>query len=532
MSVREYVGARYVPKFSDKNNGDWDNTYSYEALEIVKYGNDYYTAKIPVPVGEAITDTTYWVLTGNYNGAISTLTARVAALETDVADITNLKWYNIADYGMEPGDNIYDDLYDLLWDHVHPGGGGVVYFPRGRYTLDYTILIPENTIFMGEGDATQIIFDLTDTYLGAAFITGGPNITIRDMVVEPDSNAAYAVRGSLPNGIGISDVDFESLVTKRSHVVSRRSGIRNIHIENVNAPNANYCIQIEPDIYTVKDIFISNHCIPNGMFSIEPTNGGGRIENVYVDNLICDTCRIGAGNLDGKNININGLTCTQLLAMVDDVNITNFKIESGAGNRLATSIYYAITLVAAGKNINLVNGLIRHATASPQTRFLYVETLPTNIYACNVNLSKESDAYTNANYTEYAEVEEINCNIGIMNPQYNALSNPAAAATASIPTVVNFSENKGCSHVSGCFVYDGSADMVIGELPTPIKNNPRINRNASGLGMVYTLSGQGAAITPIPIAIVLKPLDGKIHALANAANTYTTPSVILFSLDW
>ena len=45
MSVQTYVGARYVPKFSDLNGGDWDNQYSYEALEIVKNGNDYFVKR-------------------------------------------------------------------------------------------------------------------------------------------------------------------------------------------------------------------------------------------------------------------------------------------------------------------------------------------------------------------------------------------------------------------------------------------------------------------------------------------------------
>ena len=94
MGVQTYVGARYVPKFTDKNGGDWDNTFSYEALEIVKHGSDFYTAKIPVPVGVAITDTQYWVLTGEYNGAIASLNTRVSDLESDVAGLEGIKAIN------------------------------------------------------------------------------------------------------------------------------------------------------------------------------------------------------------------------------------------------------------------------------------------------------------------------------------------------------------------------------------------------------------------------------------------------------
>lgn len=71
MGTRQYIGARYVPRFSNVNNGIWSNVYTYEPLTIVKNGNDYYTSKKEVPTGIAITNTEYWVLTGNYNGAIS-----------------------------------------------------------------------------------------------------------------------------------------------------------------------------------------------------------------------------------------------------------------------------------------------------------------------------------------------------------------------------------------------------------------------------------------------------------------------------
>lgn len=84
--MRQYVGARYVPKFSDVNDGEWSSTYSYEALIIVRYGNDYYTSKKPVPVGIEITNDEYWVLSGDYNGAISALNGRVDGVQDELDD--------------------------------------------------------------------------------------------------------------------------------------------------------------------------------------------------------------------------------------------------------------------------------------------------------------------------------------------------------------------------------------------------------------------------------------------------------------
>ena len=68
MGTRQYIGARYVPKFA--NPIEWNNARAYESLEIVTYLGTSYTSKKPVPVGIDITDTTYWVATGSYNSQV------------------------------------------------------------------------------------------------------------------------------------------------------------------------------------------------------------------------------------------------------------------------------------------------------------------------------------------------------------------------------------------------------------------------------------------------------------------------------
>lgn len=66
MSVREYIGARYVPLFV----GEWDNTREYEPLCIVTYQGSSYTSRQFVPVGIAITNDSFWAETGNYSAQI------------------------------------------------------------------------------------------------------------------------------------------------------------------------------------------------------------------------------------------------------------------------------------------------------------------------------------------------------------------------------------------------------------------------------------------------------------------------------
>ena len=76
MSVREFVGARYVPIIA----GEWDSTKTYEPLMVVTYQGASYTSRQYVPAGIEITDEKFWVLSANYN-------AQVEAYRKEVRDI-------------------------------------------------------------------------------------------------------------------------------------------------------------------------------------------------------------------------------------------------------------------------------------------------------------------------------------------------------------------------------------------------------------------------------------------------------------
>lgn len=63
---RQYVGARYVPKLM----GEWNKALQYEPLSIVTYLGNSFTSKAPVPANIDISNTDYWVNTGNYNAQV------------------------------------------------------------------------------------------------------------------------------------------------------------------------------------------------------------------------------------------------------------------------------------------------------------------------------------------------------------------------------------------------------------------------------------------------------------------------------
>lgn len=88
---RQYVGARYVPKIM----GEWNKALQYEALSIVTHRGNSFTSKVPVPPNIDITNTDYWINTGNYNAQVEayrkeTLEAKQLANNTN-ADLQAFK---------------------------------------------------------------------------------------------------------------------------------------------------------------------------------------------------------------------------------------------------------------------------------------------------------------------------------------------------------------------------------------------------------------------------------------------------------
>lgn len=87
MAIREYVGARYVPRFM----GTYNASQIYEALDVVDNGiGTSYIAKKTVPAGTALTNTEYWFVYGATSGAILNLQNQIDALDGRVDHLETL----------------------------------------------------------------------------------------------------------------------------------------------------------------------------------------------------------------------------------------------------------------------------------------------------------------------------------------------------------------------------------------------------------------------------------------------------------
>ena len=87
--VKQYVGARYVPKFASPL--EWAADTSYEALTIVTFNNASYTSKIQVPptVGNPANNPKYWALTGNYNAQVEQYRQETIQVKNEITESQN-----------------------------------------------------------------------------------------------------------------------------------------------------------------------------------------------------------------------------------------------------------------------------------------------------------------------------------------------------------------------------------------------------------------------------------------------------------
>ena len=158
--VKQYVGARYVPKFASPV--EWTADTSYEALTIVTFNNASYTSKIQVPptVGNPANNPKYWALTGNYNAqveqyrqetenynaqvedyrqSVGNYNAQVEEYKQSVIDLKNsLKTKPIVN-ALYLDNVINNNVIDADALNNAISTYGRIYIPKGHYTVNGTI---------------------------------------------------------------------------------------------------------------------------------------------------------------------------------------------------------------------------------------------------------------------------------------------------------------------------------------------------------------------------------------------------------
>lgn len=172
-----YVGARYVPLLV----GEWDTTKQteYEPLTVVQYQGNSYTSRTYVPKNIDITNTEYWVVTGNYDAQIEAYRKEVKSISDRLPLKRNKKRVIIC---------VYDSLGDgfvtasdvrhgwFYWlKQLHPEftvigasypGAGLAGFTSGADNKSFFLSLSRGVTLPEDVDAT----DVTDIW-----VAGGTN---------------------------------------------------------------------------------------------------------------------------------------------------------------------------------------------------------------------------------------------------------------------------------------------------------------------------------------------------------------------
>jgi len=187
MTVRQYIGARYVPRF----RGEWDNTTQYDALDVVDNGSGTsYIARKTVPAGTPLTNTEYWFIYGTSSGAILDLQNRVDNIEDEIDDIKKDNRYFI----------FQGDSYSLTSFYSFDTWGELLPQYLGLSVNDYTLLENDGAGFTDPGGQTNQTFiqqlvanpvskDVTDV-----FVAGGANDRNSSAATIKAAIASYAAK--------------------------------------------------------------------------------------------------------------------------------------------------------------------------------------------------------------------------------------------------------------------------------------------------------------------------------------------------
>ena len=214
--VREYIGARYVPKFSDN---PYDPTQDYEALTVVDNGmGTSYITKIPTPAGTPLTNTTHWHIYGASSGAIINLQNQI--------DVINNKMNSVCvdSYGAI-GDGVTDDtqaFIDAFSD------AKVVSLNANKSYLIKDVTMPVGAWLVGPG---EIVFDFE---IDTNCIKLSGNNKIIGVKFTDNGSTLYNDPYGIIYGFEVENVEVSNCIFDDIHIGYA------IHIDHSNHININH----------------------------------------------------------------------------------------------------------------------------------------------------------------------------------------------------------------------------------------------------------------------------------------------------
>lgn len=287
MAVRQYIGARYVPRFM----GTYDPTQQYEALDVVDNGSGTsYIARKNVPPGTPLTDAEYWFVYGASSGAILALQNRMDTAEQDIIDLNKdidlLKYGDIIlvsdSYGYSPSINdawtgkLRDLIPNTCWI-CNGGGHGFGSTPSiadDFIAYDGTVTDPDKVgliiAMMGYNDRTHLgdIPAGINNFVDHALLTY-PNAKVLIGFIGISTNPAYNL--TLRNGVMRSYKKYATSKAGCGYIAGSEYFMIDYSHMNVDGihPNADGGTDIGHGIYNYLKTNIASWCGTN--YAIDQT---------------------------------------------------------------------------------------------------------------------------------------------------------------------------------------------------------------------------------------------------------------------
>lgn len=236
---RQYIGARYVPKFSDPI--EWDNQRTYEALTIVTYLGASYTSKKAVPAGVMPTDTNYWVVTGNYNAQVEEYRQNVVQYSNEVESVKNNAKRNVKDFGAA-GNGVADDTNAIKAALSACNDGDVLYFPAGTYVCDDSIALTKVIHVMGAGIGKTILTKSATPISGTCVYARADNCKVSNLTVDGNKCGDYGILAYSATNLIVENV----VITNRDGIGVGLSNCYRCILNNVNVDNVG---NLQPAFY-------------------------------------------------------------------------------------------------------------------------------------------------------------------------------------------------------------------------------------------------------------------------------------------
>lgn len=204
MSVRQYIGARYVIKVYentlDPSSAEWQASVNYEPLTLVTYNYGSYLSKktVPASVGNPSDNPTYWAQTGFYNGQISNLQNQIDDINAALSIINNKNAVFIGDSYSTISTGytkaIPETLKDIMhFDNIYNYAVGGAGYKNGDGT---------NQHFLGQINAASAAMTSDEkNSITHVFIIGGQNdysYSVSDLVPLYNSTMS-AAKATFPN---------------------------------------------------------------------------------------------------------------------------------------------------------------------------------------------------------------------------------------------------------------------------------------------------------------------------------------------